>query len=127
MKPIIIDANAFLRFLLNDIPTQKEEFKRLTESTKKSGKILIVPQIVIFEINFILDKYYKTPKEDIIEKIESLLSASYFKVQNKDIFKNAISIYKKENISLEDSFILCYARELGGELFTFDKKLKKLS
>ena len=127
MKEFLVDANAFLRFLLDDIPLQKKAFEKLLQKAKRKEVILSVPQIVIFEIDFILEKYYHFSKEKIIDKLKSIISTSYIQIQDKEYFKRAIEQYDQENISFADCFLLSKAKLENVELFTFDRKLKKLA
>lgn len=127
MNLLVLDANPFLRLLLNDIPQQVKEFEKLIEQSKASEVSLCVPQIVIFELNFILEKYYNFQKPDIIKRLTSIVQAPYLQIQDQDIFTNALKIYEENNISLADSFIVAYSNEKEGGVFTFDKKLKKLT
>jgi len=125
-KVYIVDTNIILRFLLQDITSQFNQAKKMfTEA--KNGKIkLIVPQIVIFEINFTLKRFYKLGKEDIIEKTKQIVSTEYIEVESRNIFQNALILYKKNNVSLVDCFLVSKAEAEEADLFTFDKKLKKL-
>lgn len=126
MKCIVLDANPFLRLFLNDIPHQVEEFEKLLERAKKSKATLLVPQIIIFELNFILEKYYNFQKTEVVKRLNSVVQAPYLQIQDQGIFTNALKIYADNNISLADSFALAYSHEKNGELFTFDRKLKNI-
>lgn len=126
MKSIIVDTNAFLRFFLDDIPEQKGKVKQLFHKAKQKEVILIVPQIIIFEIDFILEKIYDFPKEDIIDKLQSLITTQYLLVESRNIFNKSLLLYEKENISFVDSFLLAKSVLEDAELFTFDQKLQKL-
>lgn len=126
MKAIVADTNAFLRVFLDDIPKQKKIFEKLLEKAKGKQVLLLVPQIVIFEIEFILRKSYHVPKEEIIEKLHSLISASYLEVESRNIFLSALPLFKNNTISLVDSFLFSKAKARDAELFSFDEKLKKL-
>lgn len=126
MKRFLIDANAFLRLLLDDIPKQKKAFEKLLQKAKRKEVVLFVPQIVIFEIDFILEKYYQFSKEEIINKLKSIISTSYIQVQDKEYFKRAIELYAQENMSFADCFLLSEAKIENAELFTFDRKIKNL-
>lgn len=125
MKSFVIDTNGFLRILLNDIPKQAEQVKRIILKAKKEQVKIIVPQIILFEIDFILRKYYNFEKKEIIDKLKSLLSAPYFVVESRDIFQKALLFYKENNISFVDCFLLSYSERANAQLFTFDQKLKK--
>lgn len=127
MKRLIVDTNPFLRFLLNDVPHQKKEFEKLLNQAKKSQITLLVPQIVIFEINFALERYYQYPKEEIIIKLKSIIEAPYLEVADFQIFLDGLRLYSELNLSLVDCFLLTISEQQETELFTFDKNLQRLS
>lgn len=125
MEKVVADANVFLRFLLNDVPEQANETAELLKRAK-SGKIRIhVPQIVIFEIFFALDKFYKFPKQQIVDKVGTILSSPFLEVQNTEIFQTALLFYNEKNLDFVDCFLLCFCKDSGMKLFTFDKNLQK--
>lgn len=126
MNSIIIDTNGFLRLLLNDIPDQAEKVEQRIKQAKNKHTKIIVPDIILFEINFILNKYYNIGKKEVIEKLKSLVSTPYFLIESKDIFSKALAIYSMNNISLVDSFLLSKAEIEQAELFTFDQQLQRL-
>jgi len=126
-QPIIADTNIFLRYFLKDNPEQSDQAKQFLRRAK-IGKIeLIIPQIVIFEIVFAFSKLYGFSKDEIISKVDSLLAAGYLKIQDQGNFKKAVGLYRESNLSLADCFLIAKAREIGAEIFTFDKDLKKIS
>ena len=127
MRSVIPDANIFLRFILNDIPSQVKKTELLFNQAKKSEIEIIIPQIIIFEIQFALDKFYNFNKQNIIRNIKAILSADYFKINDKSIFLKALDLWFSKNISFPDAFLISYCDENNGELFTFDKKLNKLT
>lgn len=124
MKIYYVDTNVFLRFILKDNVQQYKTVRGLFKKAKDIEVKLLVPQIVIFEINFVLGKVYHIGKEEIIQQLESLLSTYYFHIQNDEIFKDALKLFKISNNSLVDCFLILKAKQEGAELFTFDKKLK---
>ena len=124
MRTIIIDTNSILRFLLDDIPEQNAEVQKLFQQAKKTNLEIIVSEIVIFEINFILEKYYRFRKEEIIEKLGIIVSSNYLNIESREIFTSALKLYRENNISLVDCFLLVKAEIEEAELFTFDDKMK---
>ena len=124
MRTIIIDTNSILRFLLDDIPEQNAEVQKLFRQAKKTNLEIIVSEIVIFEINFILEKYYRFRKEEIIEKLGIIVSSNYLNIESREIFTSALKLYRENNISLVDCFLLVKAEIEEAELFTFDDKMK---
>ena len=113
MKTYIVDTNIILRFLLADIPDQYKQVKQMFLKAKKEEITLIVPQIVIFEINFVKVKHNST------------YSTQYLHIESKNIFEKALYYYKNSNgLSLVDCFLLGKSEDEEAELFTFDDKLK---
>jgi|SRR3972149_7338642 len=125
MRRIIVDTNVFLRFLLGDIPSQKKEAENLFKMARKGSIKIIIPQIIIFEIEFILRKYYKFPVAVISSKIKSLLNAEFFQISERTLFLKSLEIHQSKNISFVDSFLISFAELEDLELFSFDKKLLK--
>lgn len=126
MDVLILDTNAFLRFLLNDLPDQAEEVSALLKKAKAKKVEIFIPQIVIFEIEFALEKYYKFSKTEIIMTLGTLLATPYLKIQNRDVFQETMLLFANKNIDFVDCFLLCNAHQKEATLFTFDKDLKKL-
>lgn len=125
MNRFVIDTNAFLRWLLDDIPSQANRVERLLKDAKQRKVELVVPQIVIFELVFALEKYYRFTKQEIIAKIKSVLAMSYLKVQNDNIFERAIDLFSQRRLAFVDSFLISFARQNQAELFSFDKDLMR--
>ena len=126
MTKFVVDANAFLRLFLNDTPEQADKVENLFKSAKENRVTLIIPQIIIFEIAFALEKYYHFSRIEIIEKVKSVLATPYLKIQNRNIFKRAIELFSRQNISLADCFLIFFAEQKEADIFTFDRKLKKM-
>lgn len=126
MESLILDTNVFLRFLLDDVPSQAKEATKVLIKAKSKRLKIFVPQIIIFEIFFALDKYYKFPKTEVIEKVGTLLATSYLDIEDRTVFQEALEVYKSKNIDFIDCFLICKARKNNSSLFTFDKDLSKL-
>ena len=126
MRPLIIDTNGLLRFLLNDIPEQADLIEKAIRKAEKDRRVVLIPQIVIFEISFILKSFYKLEKQAIIDKIHSILSVDILNIESKNLFLETLTLYEKNNVGFVDCFLLIKAEADGAELFTFDEKLKKL-
>lgn len=126
MPRFIVDANAFLRLLLDDVPSQADQVEKTLKSAKENLVELLTPQIVIFELAFALDKYYHFPKEQVIDKLKVILSTRYLKIQDREVLKKAIELFGYRQVSLVDCFLICFAGQKEADILTFDKKLKKL-
>lgn len=117
MKQFIADANFFLRFLLNDIPLQAKETEKQLCLAKKQKIIIFVPQIIIFEIAFVLSKTYGFSKTKTATALKSLLVSPYLNVESRKVFLEALNIWPQINIDFVDTFLLTLAKHqpLGSE------------
>lgn len=127
MKSLILDTNAFLRYLLNDIPDQANQVTELFKAAKANELKIYAPQIIIFEIAFALEKYYKFPKNKIVDKLGVLLTTPYLQIQDVRVFQEALILFNSKNIDFVDCFLICFAQNEDKELFTFDKNLQNLA
>src|SRR5437667_2641043 len=105
MKRFVIDTNGYLRLLLNDIPEQSDQIEELLKQAKKGNIQVFLPQIIVFEIVFILEKYYHLAKEEVLDKIESLVSMGYVEIESREIFLESIFLYRDNSVSFVDCFI----------------------
>jgi predicted nucleic-acid-binding protein len=125
MKSFLIDTNAILRFLLNDVPSQYHLVKAKISEAKKGKLILVVPEIIIFESYFALTSYYHYSKEKVLETLGSLIASAYFDIENRSILLRSLKVYKSTSLSLVDSYLAARSEIDIVEVFTFDKKLEK--
>jgi predicted nucleic-acid-binding protein len=59
--------------------------------------------------------------------LESLVGLSYLEIQDKQIFEQALMLYKENSVSLVDCFLLASAVQEQRDIMTFDKKLQTLA
>lgn len=127
MKTLVLDTNTLLRFLLHDVASQSKQVEELFLKAKDKKVKLFVPQIVLFEVQFALSKYYKFPKKNIVENLQRFIMAPYIDVEDKEIFHKALELFNEKNIDFVDCFLVGLTQLTKTELFTFDKDLRKLT
>lgn len=120
---IFVDTNYFLRFLLRDIESQYKEAKNLFLQAGREEKELSSSLVVFFEVFWVLRSTYKKDKQTLIDKLGKLLRLNV-EFDDRLILRESINLFKKLNLSLEDCYNLCLAKEKGMKDFkTFDLKL----
>lgn len=125
MKSTIVDANVFLRFF---VPDDKIKYKTALDffhNSKKNKVNLVVPQIIVFEVNYSLLKFYHFEKEKIIKALASMFSADYLDIESIEIFTDALKIYQNNNLDLTDCFLAAKKNLENMDIFSFDEKLNK--
>jgi len=92
-------------------------------SSKKDT--FFIPSLVLNEISWTLQRFYKVPKSKVIIFMESILAVDNFKVIYKYDFANALHLYKTVNIKLNDCLIWSFM-EKDDQIVSFDKDFDKL-
>jgi len=122
---MFVDTNYFLRYLLNDIHEQHQEVKRLFLQASEGKISLVTSSLVFFEIFWVLRSFYNLNKEESIRALQSLLKLSFIRMQDRTILENALTLFKKTSLDLEDCYNLYFAKSQNVKSFgTFDKKLE---
>ena len=121
---IFVDTNYFLRFLLKDNTVQAQKVKELFEQAAKGKKELTTSVIVFFEIYWVLSSFYETKKYQILRVLQGLLEMSFVTFDQHHILQEAVNLFQKTSLDLEDAYNIAYASFYEAKEFgTFDKKL----
>lgn len=126
MKTYFADTNLFLRFILQDIQSQAQKVEDYLNQAKAEKIKIIYLVAVIIEMEVVLRKVYRQPKDKILEQLLALVQTPYLVVEDREIWMNAFELFKKNNLDLLDIFIFAKAEAINAEVLTFDQKLAKL-
>ncbi|MGD9412288.1 MAG: hypothetical protein PVJ54_10535, partial [Desulfobacterales bacterium] len=72
MKKVFFDTNFLLRFYLDDIPAQSAKAKNMVQAAKDGFLLLVTDLIVICEMVWVMESYYRLDKKQISEKMTNL-------------------------------------------------------
>jgi len=118
---LIVDANIVLRMILND----NEDMVNQTR-TRLLTDTFYIKREVIAEVVYVLSGVYNTGREDVGKAILELIDTERIFVESEDIVRYAIDTFKMHKLDLVDCLLYTYNQVDGEEVYTFDKKLKKL-
>lgn len=123
---IFIDTNYFLRLLIGDIEKQSKAAKQIFRDGAAGKVKLFTSTIVFFEIYWVLSSFYQKKKTELIELLTNILKMSFINLEERELLQEAVKLFKKSNLDLEDSYNLVYAKRNNASKFiSFDKKLTK--
>ena len=74
MASFFVDTNVFLRFLTNDDPAKAKRAETLFRDALRGKIKLATSLLVIAEIIWTLESFYKLEKSDIATKVEKILN-----------------------------------------------------
>lgn len=115
----ILDANAVLRFLLQDCEEQFQQVKAIIKS-----KNCYVTLEVLAEVCYVLQGIYQVTRADIINNFRKFNNDVI--ILNADVLFRGLDIFDKEpKLDFVDCLLYGYKFERGINIVTFDQKLRK--
>ncbi len=111
----ILDANAILRYLLNDIEPQAEEVCKVI----RDGAMTTTE--VLAEVVYVLSGFYGMPRDDVSWYIHCLLLD--VKVDNVKCLRYALGMFNQTNLDFVDCLLVAYRKVLDADVFSFGRKL----
>lgn len=123
---LFVDTNVFLRFLLNDHKTQSPAANKLFKEAGKGKIALITSSLIVTEMVFTLDSFYKLSKQEIIEKIHAIMFFEGLEITEKNILIQAIAFYEKKSIDFIDAYSAAFALENKIGVCSFDRDFDKI-
>jgi predicted nucleic-acid-binding protein len=117
----IVDANIILRYLLQDAVQFLEQARDKIENHN-----IFIPNEVIAEVVYVLEKVYKVERPHIVDSIQNLLAYNNIRTHDKNTLIEALRKYSEIKIDFVDALLFSYSKVGGHTVFTFDKKLNQL-
>lgn len=112
-----------MRYLTEDDPGKADAVEDLLDKASRGEGRLIIPSVVIAELVWVLESFYKMEGPRIAELIESLLHTPGLVVQENRLIRQALEIYRQKQIDFIDAWILTFARQRSiPRIYTFDKR-----
>ena len=123
MDELFVDTNVFLRFLTNDHPEMAEKCQALFESAVAREIRLRTSLLVMAEIVWTLESFYNLEKQDIAEKVTTILLTPNISCPEADTVIEALDFYASRNVDFIDAYHACWLREQSqSQIVTFDRK-----
>lgn len=116
----LIDTNVIIRFLVGDHQEHLVESTKIFEKIESGELEVEILDTVLMEALFVLTKYYKLPKQDVITDLKAILALEGVINHNKIILSDALSLYMDKNIDFVDALIRTKAKLQGYRQISFD-------
>lgn len=116
----MLDTNVLLDWLLDRDKVRTKRIDKLFSSIRE----LQVPDIIIVELTFALEKFYELPRDVVTENVSKVIDEPIFNC-NRVLFRRALIEYNKfPALSFVDCCIIHYAElQHATPVWTFDRKL----
>jgi predicted nucleic-acid-binding protein len=124
---IALDTNVLVRVLVADDPVQTAAAERLLREALEAGETCFIGDPVLCELEWVLDRFYRVPRAEILAAVESLLArTSLFSFEDAAIVRVALDSYQRSKADFSDFLIGAKADARGVRTtFTFDRVLSR--
>ena len=120
----LIDTNVIIRFLVGDHPEHlsiaTEIFKNIEQGTYE----VEILESVMMEVLFVLTKFYKLPKKEVIEDLKKIIALRGV-VGDKVLLIETLNIVESKNIDFVDALICAKSHLQGYGKLSFDKDVNR--
>ncbi|WP_321779285.1 PIN domain-containing protein [Sulfurimonas sp.] len=121
----LLDTNIIIRFLVGDHKEHLEKSIKIFKDIEKAKLQVEILDGVLMEAYFVLVKFYKLPRVEVINDLKTILSLNGVVNSNKVIIYEALNIIENKNIDFVDAMICAKSKLQGFGKLSFDKDLKK--
>jgi len=120
----LIDTNVIIRFLVGDHEEHLIESTQIFEKIESGELEVEILATVIMEVLFVLTKFYKLPKQEVVTDLKAILALQGVINRNKLILSDTLSMYVDRNIDFVDALICTKAKLQGYERISFDHDVR---
>lgn len=123
MASLFVDTNVFLRFLTNDDPAKAKRAEILFRDALRGKVKLATSLLVIAEIIWTLESFYKLEKSDIATKVEKILNTPNLFCPETPLLFMALDLYVHANVDFVDAYNAFHMKDQGlTQILTYDRK-----
>ena len=119
----VIDTNLLIRYLVEDDVGKADLVERLLSKAEAGEIKIVVPSVVMAELVWVLESYYKLERQEIAELAMAIINTPGIQIDEKSTISSALRTYRNSSIDFIDSWIIEFAKDAGaGMIYTFDRK-----
>ena len=123
VEEVLLDTNVILRYALADDPLHQQQARRLFEQAGEGKLRLLVPSLVIAQVVWTLESFYRASREYITGLLQALFATPGVMAIEPRVTSRCIEIYRAHNIEIVDAYLVALAEETKTSvLATFNKK-----
>ncbi len=121
-----LDTNLLVRFLVHDDEAQELEAAQLLAGLDQRGEDGFVPDVVLAELSWVLERSYGFSRDEIGSAVRKLLLARQLNFRCRDEVRDAVAQYERGGGGLADHLLTEQALGAGCRaVATFDENLQK--
>jgi predicted nucleic acid-binding protein len=128
MKLSYLDANILVRFITNEPPEMAERCVPLFQKLENGEIELVTNCLVIAEVIWVLESFYRYSAPEIAPQIRVLIDAPHLHIDGKDVLREALSLYELKGVGFTDALVAARMQRKGiSEIYSWDKHFDRFS
>jgi predicted nucleic-acid-binding protein len=100
----LLDTNVIIRFLIGDHEEFLKQSKQYFRDIETASLQVEILEGVLMEAFFVLTKFYKLPKSEVIQDLKTILALDGVVNHNKIILHEALNIVDNKNVDFQGKF-----------------------
>lgn len=125
---VSVDTNVFLRFFVQDDPEKATKVRKVFERAKEGTIELVTEPFIIIELAYAFSSYFKLPKNEICDKLRSILTLPFITVREREDIATALNVYEEHGVDFIDAFLFVKTKKKEKmTILSFDKDFDKLT
>lgn len=122
-KSVLVDTNVILRYLLKDVPDLYLRTEGFFARVRTGEQAIEIGEGVLAEVVYVLLKYYRVPKEEVVETLSAFLLYKGMPGKGRSEYLQALRLFGRTGLDFVDCLLVAKAKARKAEVFTFDKDL----
>ena len=119
----VLDTNLLVRYLTEDEPAKADAVENLLDRASRGEVRLVIPSVVMAELVWVLESFYKMDQPRIAGLLDALLHTPGMEVQDNRLIRQALETYRENKVDFIDAWIMAFARQRSIRcIYSYDKK-----
>jgi predicted nucleic acid-binding protein len=118
-----VDTNILVRHLVGDPP----ELAARAMAFLVSERELLLTDLVAAETLYVLESFYKAPRDEIAQALRSLVAFDSVVCVDPALLLRAIEVYETDGIDFAEAYLVACAESTGvGRVASFDQAIDRV-
>lgn len=118
-----IDTNVLVRHLTGDPPDLAQRATAFLGSEPE----LLLTDLVAAETMYVLESFYKAPRDEIAQAMRSLIAFESIVTVDPAMLLRAIEVYETDRIDFAEAYLVACAESTGvGRVASFDQSIDRV-
>jgi predicted nucleic acid-binding protein len=118
-----LDTSILIRHLTGDDPGKAAGVRGLLARAAQGEIDLLVPPVVIAELAWVLESYFRLRRGEIAELLEAVLATPGLTIPERPVLAEAVTAFRDSGVDFTDAWIAAVARAQGyTTVLTFDRR-----